>query len=138
VAFLALGSAVGVLLSLVVSLASSDTPAVGVGDFGAEASRRVVAPGGLIALTGSDAPDGTPVVLETRVQGGDWREAGRSSADEEGDFRLEGHALAPPGRLMLRARAPDVGASAPVAVTVRPLSLASWATSTSATCRARP
>jgi poly-gamma-glutamate capsule biosynthesis protein CapA/YwtB (metallophosphatase superfamily) len=124
-AFLALGSALGVLLSLVGSLASPDTPAVGVGDFGAEASRRVVAPGGLIALTGSDAPDGTPLVLETRVPGRDWREAGRSSAGDDGGFRLGGRVLAPPGRLMLRARAPDVGASAPVAVTVRPLRLAS-------------
>jgi poly-gamma-glutamate capsule biosynthesis protein CapA/YwtB (metallophosphatase superfamily) len=124
-AFLALGSAVGVLLSLALSLASSDTPVGGVGDFGAEASRRVVAPGGLIALTGSDAPDGTPLVLETRVQGGDWREAGKSSADEDGDFRLEGRVLAGPARVALRARAPDVGASAPVAVTVRPLRLAS-------------
>jgi poly-gamma-glutamate capsule biosynthesis protein CapA/YwtB (metallophosphatase superfamily) len=124
-ACLALGSAVGVLLSLVVSLASSDTPAAGVGDFGAEASRRVVAPGGRIALTGSDAPDGAPLVLETREQGGDWREAGRSSAGDDGEFRLEGRLLARPGRLMLRAQAPGVGTSAPVAVTVRPLRLAS-------------
>jgi poly-gamma-glutamate capsule biosynthesis protein CapA/YwtB (metallophosphatase superfamily) len=124
-AFLALGGAVGVLLSLVVSLASSDTPAAGVGDFGADASRRVVAPGGSIALTGSNAPDGTPLVLETREQGGNWREAGRASAGDGGDFRLEGRVRARPGRLALRARAPGVGTSAPVAVTVRPLRLAS-------------
>jgi poly-gamma-glutamate capsule biosynthesis protein CapA/YwtB (metallophosphatase superfamily) len=116
---------VGVLLSLVVPHASSETPAAGGGDFGAEASRRVVAPGGLIALTGSEAPDGTTLVLEARVRGGDWRPAGRSPADEDGDFRLEGRVRADPGRLMLRARAPGVATSAPVAVTVRLLRLAS-------------
>jgi poly-gamma-glutamate capsule biosynthesis protein CapA/YwtB (metallophosphatase superfamily) len=116
---------VGVLLSLVVPYASSETPVVGRGDFGAESSRRVVAPGGLIALTGSDAPDGTPLVLETRVQGGDWRTAGRSSADEDGDFRIEGRVPAHPGRVVLRARAPGVATTATVAVTVRPLRLAS-------------
>jgi poly-gamma-glutamate synthesis protein (capsule biosynthesis protein) len=98
---------------------------VGAGDFGAEPSRRVVAPGGWIALTGSDAPEGTGLVLETRTPGGPWRASARSSADEEGHFRLEGRVLARPGRIALRARAPGVGVSAPVAVTVRPLRLAS-------------
>jgi hypothetical protein len=112
-AFLALGSAVGVLLSLVVSLAPSDRPMVGEGDFGATASRPVAGSGGLIALVGSDAPDRTPLVLETRAHGGDWREAGRTSADEDGDFRLEGRLQARPGQLTVRARAPGVATSAP-------------------------
>jgi poly-gamma-glutamate capsule biosynthesis protein CapA/YwtB (metallophosphatase superfamily) len=124
-ALLALGSAVGVLVSLVVSLAPSDTTIVGEGDFGAAASRVVVAPGGLIALVGSDAPDRTPLVLETRAHGGDWREAARTSADEDGDFRLEGRVQARPGRLTVRALAPGVATSAPVTVTVRPIRLAS-------------
>jgi poly-gamma-glutamate capsule biosynthesis protein CapA/YwtB (metallophosphatase superfamily) len=124
-AFVALGAAVGVLLCLVVSLASSDTPAASVGGFGAEASRRVVAPGGLIALTGSAAPERTRLVLETRTRDGRWRAAGGSTTDDDGDFRLEGRALARPGRLMLRARAPGVSTSAPVSVTVRTLRLAS-------------
>jgi poly-gamma-glutamate capsule biosynthesis protein CapA/YwtB (metallophosphatase superfamily) len=125
VALLALGSATGVLLFLLVSLGSSGSPVVGADDFGADASRRVVAPGGWIALTGSDAPEGTGLVLETRTPGGPWRASARSSANEEGRFRLEGRVLARPGRIALRARAPGVGVSAPVAVTVRPLRLAS-------------
>jgi poly-gamma-glutamate capsule biosynthesis protein CapA/YwtB (metallophosphatase superfamily) len=125
VALLALGSATGVLLFLLVSLGSSGSPVVGTGDFGAEPSRRVVAPGGWIALTGSDAPDGAGLVLETHAPGGRWRVSGRSSAADDGSFRLEGRVLARPGRIALRARAPGVGVSAPVAVTVRPLRLAS-------------
>jgi poly-gamma-glutamate capsule biosynthesis protein CapA/YwtB (metallophosphatase superfamily) len=125
VALLALGSATGVLLFLLLSLGSSGSPVVGAADFGAEPSRRVVAPGGWVALTGSDAPDGAGLVLEARTPGGRWRAAGRSSADDDGRFRLEARVLARPGRVALRARAPGVGVSAPVAVTVRPLRLAS-------------
>jgi poly-gamma-glutamate capsule biosynthesis protein CapA/YwtB (metallophosphatase superfamily) len=125
VALLALASATGVLIFLLLSLGSSGLPVVGAGDFGAEASRRVVAPGGWIALTGSDAPEGRSLVLETRTPGGRWHASARSSADEDGRFRLEGRVLARPGRIALRARAPGVGVSAPVAVTVRPLRLAS-------------
>jgi poly-gamma-glutamate capsule biosynthesis protein CapA/YwtB (metallophosphatase superfamily) len=124
-ALLALGSAAGVLLFFLASLGSSGSPVAGLGDFGAEASRRVVAPGGWIALTGSDAPEGAGLLLETRTRDGGWRTAGRSTTDEEGDFRLEGRVLARPGRLVVRARAPGVGTSAPVAMTVRPLRLAS-------------
>jgi poly-gamma-glutamate capsule biosynthesis protein CapA/YwtB (metallophosphatase superfamily) len=124
-ALLALGSATGVLLFLLLSLGSSRSPVAGVGDFGAEPSLRAVAPGGWIALTGSDAPERTSLLLETRARGGGWRTAGRSTSDDEGHFRLEGRVLARPGPLTLRARAPGVGTSAPVTVTVRPLRLAS-------------
>jgi poly-gamma-glutamate synthesis protein (capsule biosynthesis protein) len=112
------------LLFLLLSLGSSRPPA-GAGDFGAEASLRVVAPGGWIAVTGSDAPERIPLLLETRTRGEDWRVVDRSTSDDEGRFRLDGRALAAPGRLTLRARAPGVGTSAPVGVTVRPLRLAS-------------
>jgi len=111
---------------VVLSLGSPG-PRVGAGpaDFGATASRLVVAPGGWIALTGSDGPEGIRLVLETRTQHGRWRTAGTSSTDQDGDFHLEGRVLARPGRLIVRARAPGVGTSVPVAVTVRPLRLAS-------------
>jgi poly-gamma-glutamate capsule biosynthesis protein CapA/YwtB (metallophosphatase superfamily) len=124
-ALLALGSTVGVLLFLLLSLGSSRSPVADAGDFGAEPSRRVVAPGGWIALTGSDAPERTGLLLETRTRDGEWRTAGRSRADDDGEYRLEGRVLASPGRLTLRARAPRVGTSTPVTVTVRPLRLAS-------------
>jgi poly-gamma-glutamate capsule biosynthesis protein CapA/YwtB (metallophosphatase superfamily) len=124
-ALLALGSAVGVLVFLALSLGSSGSPVAGVGEFGAEPSRRVVAPGGWISLTGSDAPEGTDLLLETRKRDGDWRTAGRSTTGDDGHYRLEGRVLARPGRLTLRARAPGVGTSTPVTVGVRPLRLAS-------------
>jgi poly-gamma-glutamate capsule biosynthesis protein CapA/YwtB (metallophosphatase superfamily) len=124
-ALFALGSAAGVLLFLLLSVGSSRTLVGGVDDFGAEPSLRVVAPGGWIALSGSDAPERTTVLLETRKAGGGWRAAARSRSDDQGDFRLEGRVLARPGRLAVRARAPGVGTSAPGSVTVRPLRLAS-------------
>jgi poly-gamma-glutamate capsule biosynthesis protein CapA/YwtB (metallophosphatase superfamily) len=124
-ALLALGSAAGVLLFLLLSLGSSRSPVAGAGDFDAEASLPVVAPGGWIALTGSDAPERTGLLLETQARGGAWRTAGRTTSDDEGDFRLEGRVLARPGTLTLRARAPGVVRSKPVTVTVRPLRLAS-------------
>jgi poly-gamma-glutamate capsule biosynthesis protein CapA/YwtB (metallophosphatase superfamily) len=124
-ALLALGSAAGVLLFFLLSLGSSRSPVAGAGDFEAEASLRVVAPGGWIALTGSAAPERTSLLLETQARGGGWRAAGRTMSDDKGDFRLEGRVLARPGTLTLRARAPGVGTSAPVTVTVRPLRLAS-------------
>ena len=124
-ALLALASATGLLGFLLLSLGSSGSPVAGQGDFGADPSRRVVAPGGWIALKGSDAPEGTGLVLETRAHDGGWRTAGESLADEDGDFSVEGRVLARPGRLAVRARAPGVATSDPVAVTVRPLRLAS-------------
>ncbi len=87
-ALLALGSAVGVLAFFVSSL----TPGGGGGEasFEVEPSSRTVAPGGRIVLTGSDAPDSSSLVLETRAKGGPWREAGRAESGSDGDFRLEG------------------------------------------------
>jgi poly-gamma-glutamate capsule biosynthesis protein CapA/YwtB (metallophosphatase superfamily) len=124
-ALLALGSATGVLLFLLLSLGSSRSPVAGVGDFAAEPSLGVVAPGGWIALSGSDAPEGAGLLLETRGRSGAWLTAARSTTDDDGDFRLEGRVLARPGRLELRARAPGVAASTPVTVRVRPVRLAS-------------
>jgi Bacterial capsule synthesis protein PGA_cap len=121
----ALASAVGVLLFMLASVGSSGEGPEGLGEFGATASGRVVAPGGWIALAGSDAPAAADVLLETRADNGAWRTAGRSSTDHEGRFRVEGRVLARPGRMDLRARIPGVGASAPLPVTVRPLRLAS-------------
>jgi Bacterial capsule synthesis protein PGA_cap len=124
-ALLALGSATGVLIFLLLSLGSSPSPVAGVGDFDVRASLRAVAPGGWIALTGSDAPERTSLLLEARANDGRWRTAGRSTSDDEGAFRVEGRVLARPGLLSLRVRAPRVATSAPVTVTVRPLRLAS-------------
>jgi poly-gamma-glutamate capsule biosynthesis protein CapA/YwtB (metallophosphatase superfamily) len=124
-ALVALASAVGVLLFMLASVGSSGEGPKGLGDFGATASARVVAPGGWIALAGSDAPAAATVLLETRGDNGDWRTAARSSTDDQGGFRVEGRVLGHPGRLDIRARVPGVGASAPLPVTVRPLRLAS-------------
>jgi poly-gamma-glutamate capsule biosynthesis protein CapA/YwtB (metallophosphatase superfamily) len=123
---LALASAFGVAMSLAASLGSSDGfLGASIAGFEGKASSRVVAPGGWIALSGSDAPAATKLVLETRSKGAGWRPAGHTTSDEDGDFRLAGRVVARPGRVMLRARAPGVATAAPVAVTVRPLRLAS-------------
>ena len=124
VALLALGSAVGVLLFVLASLGSSGSPAPGLAGFEVTSSSRVVAPGGWISLSGSGAPEGTRLLLETRSEGGPWRSAGSASSDEQGDFRVRGRALASPGALEVRARVPGAGASRPTAMTVRPLRLA--------------
>jgi poly-gamma-glutamate synthesis protein (capsule biosynthesis protein) len=124
-ALLALGSAVGVVLFVFASLGSSGSRAPGLADLDVTSARRVVAPGGWVALRGSGAPERTRLVLETRSQDGPWRAAGSALANDEGDFRLNGRALARPGPLDVRARAPGAGASTPVAITVRPLRLAS-------------
>jgi poly-gamma-glutamate capsule biosynthesis protein CapA/YwtB (metallophosphatase superfamily) len=110
---------------MLASVGSSGEGPAGLGDFGATASGRVVAPGGWIALAGSDVAPAAPVLLETRAGDRGWRTAGRSSTDHDGGFRVEGRVLARPGRLAVRARIPGVGASAPLPVTVRPLRLAS-------------
>ena len=121
---LGLGSAIGVVAFLVSSLGSAGLPA-GDATFEAKPSSRAVAPGGRIVLTGSDAPESTPLVLETRGKGAGWRVAGRTASDEGGEFRLEGRVLASPGPVAVRARSPEGAVAAPVRVTVRPLRLAS-------------
>ncbi len=121
-ALLALGSAVGVLAFLVSSL----TPGGG-GDapFEVEPSSRTVAPGGRIVLTGSEAPESTSLVLETRAKGGRWRAAGRGESGADGRFRIEGRVVGQPGPVVVRARVPGAATSAPLRVNVRPLRLAS-------------
>ena len=121
---LGLGSAIGVVGFLISSLGSAGLHADGA-TFEAKPSSRVVAPGGRIVLTGSDAPESIPLVLETRAKGARWRTAGRSVSDEGGEFRLEGRILARPGPVTVRARSPGVAVAVPVRVTVRPLRLAS-------------
>jgi poly-gamma-glutamate capsule biosynthesis protein CapA/YwtB (metallophosphatase superfamily) len=95
------------------------------GDLSAEASRDVVAPGGRIELAGSGAPSGAELVLETRRPGGGWHAAAQGRADDDGRFLVGGRVAAAPGPASVRIRAPEGGASTPVAVTVRPLRLAS-------------
>ncbi len=125
-ALLALGLGAGAVLIVATSLMSSGSPAASIAGFDAQVSRNVVAPGGWLAVRGSDAPPDTEVVLETRARGSDWREAGRVSSDGDGDYRVSGRALASPGPLAVRARAPGGSAtSEPVSVSVRPLRLAS-------------
>jgi poly-gamma-glutamate capsule biosynthesis protein CapA/YwtB (metallophosphatase superfamily) len=121
---LGLGSAIGVVAFLVSSLGSAGLPRDGA-TFEAKPSSRVVAPGGRIVLTGSDAPESTRLMLETRAKGARWRAAGRTASDEGGEFRLEGRVLAAPGPVAVRARSPEGAIAAPVRVTVRPLRLAS-------------
>lgn len=122
-ALLALGSAVGVLAFLVSSVTPSGAPAGGA-TFEATASGRSVAPGGRIALSGSDAPPSQPLVLETRAKGARWRVAARGASDDDGEFRLEGRVVGRPGPVAVRARAPGLALATPVPVNVRPLRLA--------------
>ena len=90
------------------------------------ASLDEVAPGGRIAVSGSGAPPGAALLLETQSAGADWQRAGRASADGAGRFRVSGRVAAAPGPLLVRARAEqgDAGTE-PAAVTVRPLRLSS-------------
>jgi poly-gamma-glutamate capsule biosynthesis protein CapA/YwtB (metallophosphatase superfamily) len=122
-----LGSALAMLLFLVSSVGSEHaTPLSATASLEAKPSLTEVAPGGRIALSGTGAPAGTPIVLETRSGDDDWRSAGRASANSAGEFRLSGRVAAAPGTVMVRAWAErGEAASDPVAVTVRPLRLSS-------------
>jgi poly-gamma-glutamate capsule biosynthesis protein CapA/YwtB (metallophosphatase superfamily) len=117
-------AALAVLFQLA-ALLSSGLSLAGPAEFSVEASIPVVAPGGRIALEGAGAPPDSRLVLETRAPGQAWRTAGAARSDDEGNLRIEGRAVARPGKLALRARAIGGGASAPIAVSVRPLRLAS-------------
>jgi poly-gamma-glutamate capsule biosynthesis protein CapA/YwtB (metallophosphatase superfamily) len=122
-----LGSALAMLLFLVSGIgAERGTSLAGAAPLEGKASLEEVAPGGRIALSGSGAPSGAALLLETRSAAGDWQSAGRASAAGDGSFRISGRVAAAPGPLEVRARAEqgDV-ASDPVAVTVRPLRLSS-------------
>jgi poly-gamma-glutamate capsule biosynthesis protein CapA/YwtB (metallophosphatase superfamily) len=122
---LALACGVGILLALLSSLGSGGLPGGGSDGMRLEASAPAVAPGGWLEVSGQDAPKGAELVLESRSRGGEWRVFGRGEASGDGDFALQGRVLERPGRVQLRARAPGFAAASPVALTVRPLSLAS-------------
>jgi Bacterial capsule synthesis protein PGA_cap len=119
----AMVSIVLVALAIVLQLASLLSPASA--SLTAEPSLSAVAPGGRIALEGDGAPAGAELVLETRRPGGAWHAAGEGRADDDGNFSVAGRAAAAPGRMAVRVRAVGAGATTPVAVTVRPLRLAS-------------
>ncbi|MEA2332414.1 MAG: hypothetical protein QOH58_2552 [Thermoleophilaceae bacterium] len=125
VLLLGLACAAGAVVCLVATLASGLFGGASAGGMQGEPSRQAVAPGGWIALAGSDAPADARLVLESRSEGGRWRSFGEGESDGDGRFRLRGRVLERPGRVMLRARAPGAAAATPVAVTVRPLRLAS-------------
>jgi poly-gamma-glutamate capsule biosynthesis protein CapA/YwtB (metallophosphatase superfamily) len=106
--------------------ADRSTSLAGAADIEGKPSLEEVAPGGRIALSGSGAPPGAALLLETRSADGDWQSAGRASADAEGRFRVSGRVAAAPGPVELRARTEQAGAQTdPVIVTVRPLRLSS-------------
>jgi poly-gamma-glutamate capsule biosynthesis protein CapA/YwtB (metallophosphatase superfamily) len=122
-----LGSSLALLLFLVSGIgADRETSLAGAAALDGAASIEEVAPGGQIALSGSGAPPGAALLLETRTAEGDWQRAGSASADADGAFRVRGRVAAAPGPLELRARAEQGDATSdPVAVTVRPLRLSS-------------
>jgi poly-gamma-glutamate capsule biosynthesis protein CapA/YwtB (metallophosphatase superfamily) len=112
------------VVCLAASIGSGGLPGFG-GDIRAEASARVVAPGGWISFEGKDAPHDAGVALESRSKDGSWHAFAHATADGDGHFALRGRVLARPGRVMLRASAAGAATTTPVAVTVRPLRLAS-------------
>jgi poly-gamma-glutamate capsule biosynthesis protein CapA/YwtB (metallophosphatase superfamily) len=113
-----------VLLQLA-SVLSSRSGARAAGDITAGASRDVVAPGGRIELAGEGAPDRARLVLEVRRRAEGWSPVAEGRADDEGRFLVSGRVAAAPGPTSVRVRAAGGPASAPLAVTVRPLRLAS-------------
>ncbi len=122
-----LGSALAMLLFLVSGIGPDrDESLAGAAALEGRASLEQVAPGGRIAVSGSGAPAGAALLLETQSASGDWQHAGGGSADGEGRFRVSGRVAAAPGPLLVRARAEQgEAATDPVAVTVRPLRLSS-------------
>ena len=122
-----LGSALAMLLFLVSGAGSDrDDRVAGGPALESRASLEEVAPGGRIAVSGSGAPAGAALLLETQSAGGDWQRAGRASADGEGRFLVSGRVAAAPGPLLVRARSEQGDATTePAAVTVRPLRLSS-------------
>ena len=114
-----------VLLQLASVLSSRSGSGAAAGDISADASRKVVAPGGRIELAGDGAPDRAELVLEVRRPGEGWSPVAEGRADDEGRFLVSGRVTAAPGATSVRVRAAGAGVSAPVPVTVRPLRLAS-------------
>jgi poly-gamma-glutamate capsule biosynthesis protein CapA/YwtB (metallophosphatase superfamily) len=128
------GSAVAVIsislvgLAVLVQVVSVLFPGVragAAGDLSAEASRTVVAPGGRIELAGDGATPNAKLVLEVRRRAEAWSPVARGRAGGDGRFLVSGRVAAAPGPTSVRVRAVGGGASAPAAVTVRPLRLAS-------------
>jgi poly-gamma-glutamate capsule biosynthesis protein CapA/YwtB (metallophosphatase superfamily) len=109
-------------LASVLSSRSGSGAAAGIS---ADASRTVVAPGGRIELAGDGAPGRAELVLEVRRRAEGWSPVAEGRADDEGRFFVSGRVAAAPGPTSVRVRAVGGGASAPLAVTVRPLRLAS-------------
>ena len=95
------------------------------GSLAAEPSHAEVAPGGRLAFAGDGAPGGAELLLETRTPQGAWHQVGEALANDDGRFRVQGRVAAGPGRVAARVRAAGGGTTTPVAVTVRPLRLAS-------------
>ena len=122
-ALLGLASAVGVAVALATSLGSGGFPGFGGGIRG-ELSSRAVAPGGWLTLTGSHAPGGRDLVVESRTGDGPWHAFAQASADGDGNFAVKGRVLQRPGRIEVRGRVPGAGTTKPVAVAIRPLRLA--------------
>jgi poly-gamma-glutamate capsule biosynthesis protein CapA/YwtB (metallophosphatase superfamily) len=114
-----------VLLQLASVLSSRSASGAATGGISADASRDVVAPGGRIELAGEGAPDRAELVLEVRRRAERWSPVAEGRADDEGRFLVSGRVAAAPGPTSVRVRAVGGGVSAPIAVTVRPLRLAS-------------
>jgi poly-gamma-glutamate capsule biosynthesis protein CapA/YwtB (metallophosphatase superfamily) len=113
-----------VLLQLA-SVLSSRSASGASGGISAEASRRVVAPGGRIELAGDGAPGRAGLVLEIRRRAERWSPVAEGRADDDGRFLVSGRVAAAPGPTSVRVRAAGGGVSTPLAITVRPLRLAS-------------
>jgi poly-gamma-glutamate capsule biosynthesis protein CapA/YwtB (metallophosphatase superfamily) len=114
-----------VLLQLA-SVLSSRSGSGTAGGISAEASRKVVAPGGRIELAGDGAPAGAGLVLEIRRRAEGWSPVSQGRADDEGRFLVSGRVAAAPGATSVRVRAAaGGGVSTPVPITVRPVRLAS-------------
>ena len=113
-----------VLLQLA-SVLSSRSGSGAAGGISAEPSRTVVAPGGRIELAGDGVPSQAGLVLEVRRRAEGWSPVTEGRADDDGRFLVSGRVAAAPGPTSVRVRAVGGRVSAPVAVTVRPLRLAS-------------
>jgi poly-gamma-glutamate capsule biosynthesis protein CapA/YwtB (metallophosphatase superfamily) len=113
------------VLVQVFSVLSSRSGTAAAGELSAQASRTVVAPGGRIELAGDGAAPDAELVLEVRRRAEAWSPVARGRADEEGRFLVSGRVAAAPGPTSVRVRAAGGAVSAPAAVTVRPLRLAS-------------
>jgi poly-gamma-glutamate capsule biosynthesis protein CapA/YwtB (metallophosphatase superfamily) len=115
------GLAVLLQLASVVSGFAGGGPAA----LAAEASLAEVAPGGRLLLEGEGAAPGSRVTLELRRAGGPWQPVAEAIANADGAFSVQARVAAGPGRATARVRAAGGSVSRPVAVTVRPLRLAS-------------